>query len=161
AGLGAERVAAVGALEQEQVGAVDQRTLGTEIEEPSWRAPAIVEAATVRRIGADRPPPWHTSGGGGKDGHARQAGIGAALGAVAVHDMGRDRCGAAPYMHEGRNIARPDVPAHGYASNAKREVAPKRREHRPRLRTAGRGVGNKADPVAARSLTAREISHLP
>ena len=64
------------ALEQEQVGAPRQRPLDAHVERMQRAARRIVEAAAVRRVGAHRVRPV---------GKPR---VDAALGAVAVHDVG-------------------------------------------------------------------------
>ena len=77
ADLAAEDFLAVGAFEQEQVAAQHQQALGRQIELPGQRVVAEQQAAAVRRIGAH--------GAVAAEGKPR---IGAALGAVAVHDVG-------------------------------------------------------------------------
>ncbi len=89
ADLGDERVPAVPALEQEQLGAAHQHLFERQVDEADRRRATVMQAAAMRRVDADELA-------------AREPRIGATLGAVAVQDVdaaprGRvRRCGAVP-----------------------------------------------------------------
>jgi hypothetical protein len=146
--LGAERVAAIGALEQQQVGAPHQHAFKREIEQADRRDPAIVQAAAVRRVDPDRMV------------LLRQAGICAALGAVAVHDVGTRIGHALRHVGNGIEVAQIDVAAHRQPGQAKGEVAREIGQNCVRGGTACHRVGDDADLVTQRGLAAREIDHV-
>ena len=147
ADLGGEHVAAIAALEQEQLGAPHQRLFEREIEEPDRRRAAVVQAAAMRRVDANGPA-------------ATQPRISAALGAMTVQHVDIGFARAPCDMALCRQIAQAGMPAHGYTGKSQRELRRQSRKRRIRTRAAGRGVRHDAHLMAARGLRARKIDHV-
>jgi hypothetical protein len=146
--LGAEDVEPVGALEQKQIGARDQKALERQIHEPRGRPPTVVEAAAMGRIGPHRPG-------------AREPRIGAAFGTVPVQHFGTRVGGPARHMRDRGHVTRTDLPAHGHTAHAERKQRRQVRERGFRPGAAGGRVDDEADPVPALRLAARQIEHMP
>ena len=148
ADLGGERIAAVAALEQEQLGAPHQHLLEREIQKADRRMAAVMQAAAMRRVDPDRAA-------------AAEPRIGATLGAVAVQDVGTGLARAlSRHVALCRHIAQADMAAHRHAGQPERQLSGQRRERRIRPRAAGRGIRHDADLMAARRLRARQIDHV-
>ena len=121
ADLAAEHVGAKGAFEQKQVAAQHQEPLGGQIKFAGERVVAEEQAAAMRRIGAH-----------GARAADQQPGIGAALGAVPVHDVGICLSGPAHHMGKREQIARIGLAAHGDAAQAERQRRLDRAQRRRR-----------------------------
>ncbi len=93
-------------------------------------------------------------------GVARQARIGAALGAVAVQHIGAAVARALGDVGHRLHVAPGEVAAHRDAGEAELQLRRQRRERRIGARPAGGRVGDDADLMAALGLSAGEIEHV-
>jgi hypothetical protein len=137
-------LARVGALEQDEIGARQQRALEVEVDEAERRARIEVERAAVRGIGAHRAA-------------AGEPRIGAALGPVPVHHVGGGRADRVPDPAHRGYVAQAEMPAHRHPSDAESEHGRKLGQGRLGPRPAGRRIGHDADPVAGRGLSAHHV----
>ena len=92
---------------------------------------------------------------------ARQARIGAALGAVAVHDIGLEIRQAARNTHERGNVGGVGQTVHRGPHHAEREMWREVAEDLVGARAARAGIDDEPDAMAAFDLLAREIDHMP
>jgi len=107
------------------------------------------QAAAVRRIGAHQRPAG--------EGEAR---IGAALGAVSIHDVGRRPPPPRADIYGGGQIGRADPVRHRRHRDAERQQRGERGEHLAGADVAGDIVDHHTDAVAALDLAAREIGDM-
>ena len=116
---------------------------------PRKRVLAVVQRAAVRRVDADGVLRRH------------QPDEAAALGAVAVVDIGVQSREMARHRAEGPDVARADLARHRESRNAKLHLRRDGRKRRVGAGAAGRAVADDADLVAARRLAAGDIEDVP
>src|ERR1700694_5038290 len=107
-----------------------------------------MQAAAVGRIGTNGRP-------------VHQTGIGAALGAVTVHDVERRLGYPARNMAECGYVAPSDVAAHGTAAEPEPEMRLEIGQHGFRPGPSGGGIDDQADLMAACQLASGEIDDVP
>ncbi len=138
----------------EGVGHPLQHALDAEIEHAFERAFIVVEAAAMGCVDAgDRPPPPEPG--------CDQAAIGAALGAMAVQDVGADFGEMLQHVPHGDEIAQRNAAMHGEAGGAKRELGGDGGDDLVFETAAGQGVADDPDIVAGLGLGIHEIDDMP
>ena len=150
ADAGAEATGDVVALEQEDVGAPRHEALRAHVEGVARRAGRVIEAAAMRRIGAD----GFTAP---REGEAR---IQAALGAMAMQHVRAQRPCDPARRQEGRKIARVRIAAHRKARHPERQMRAERGEQLLGARAARGFVAQDADRVTAFALAAGHVEHV-
>ncbi len=138
--------------EDESVGHTPEDSFGGKIEAAGERSGVIVEAAAVRGIDA---------------GYARtrcpqqcadDPRVGAALGAVAVQDIGIERTDFLHQPQGGREVRRRQLPAHRRTFEAEGKEGRHFGDDLFRERRANRGVADDADRVAGAGLSLGEVA---
>ncbi len=142
-------VAGERAFEQEQLGAATEKPLDGAINHAAQGAAAEMQRAAVRRVDAD--------GGAGRI----KPDEGAALGAVSVQHVRMERRAMPRYLHEAREVSRPELALHGKPRDAELHLRRDSRERGLGAGAAGRAVADDADVMTARGLAARDIEDVP
>lgn len=138
------------ALEQEHVRAQSEPALDAHVEAVAQGAGLVVVAAAMGRVGPDR----------GQAPHQGEAGIDAALGAVAVEHVGAHRRGAAGDRPQGQEVGGVGIPPHRNSGDAQRQARSEFGQGLVGAVAPGAGVADEADPVPSRRLEAGEIDHV-
>src|SRR5262249_32827849 len=124
--------------------------LGREVDAALDRLFAVMQAAAVRAVDAgDRPPAAEPA--------ADQTAVAAALRAVAMHHVGRERADMAQEIARGAQVGRRDLAAHGKARSAEGEARGDCRDQVVLEGAALERVADDPDVVAGGRLRGREI----
>jgi hypothetical protein len=79
---------------------------------------------------------------------------------MAVDDIGPDIGRPSRNMHAGRDVAQPELPAHGDPAETERQLGRQFRKGGLRSCPSGRGVRDEPHAMAARDLAARKVEHM-